>query len=804
MKLCERLCHFLMRRLLFILFLVIVPVVYSQDIDPQQVRLAMEQGRQFLKNRQKPNGSWDEMSSEERCGATALVILALVSCGESRDSAAVQRGIKFLRSFPGSKAGRNYSIALQTMAFCVVDPVKDKMLISTNVELLEKNQVHQKGSPHDGGWDYTPGSARTDLSNSQFAILALYEAERVGVKVSDDTWFRAYRYWSDTQNINFPSTGSWGYVPSSDGKGSTDQRGSMTCAGLASLIITSGILEKGSAIVEGEKIICFRQQNKPAADKLRLGFKWISDHFSVSKNPGIEGTYLYYYLYALERVGRMTNQRFIGNHDWYREGTDKLLNLRDKVDGSWREGTLIDSQTAMALLFLSKGRRPVLLAKMQYGDDDTWNLHPNDANNLTFHAERRWKIDLTWQIVDVNRANVDDLLQSPVLYFSGNNSPLPSTDKDTRLLVRKLRSYLDQGGFIFADAQSNDKSFDTGFRELMRRVLPEPEYQLSLLERSHPIWSADVVIEPDQTRPIEGINFGCRTSVVYIPPVRDKSGKIERPSVSCLLELAKIFQRDGLYPVVVRRQVDAGVGIGLNILAYATNRELRTKDQMARDSSKPAVEDVRRGHVFAAVLDHGGGASVAPRAVPNLLNWSESNIGFPVESRAELVGASDKKFFDNPVYFMHGRSKFKFTKEERDNLRKFLLSGGFLYVNSICSTKAFTESFQAEMKEIFTNNPLLPVQADDLLFSDNFGGYAIKTLELRVPERVPGKPMTSQKRSVEPELYGIKVNDRWAVIFSPNDISCALESAGTLECRGYTRDAALRLSVNVLLYALEK
>ncbi|MDR2346800.1 MAG: DUF4159 domain-containing protein [Planctomycetaceae bacterium] len=790
--------------LLFIFFLTIKSALYSQDIDPEQVRFAIEQGKQFLKNRQKSNGNWEEASSEERCGSTALAIIALISCGEPRNSATIRRGMNFLRAFAGSKAGRNYSISLQTMAFCLVDPVKDRALISQNVKLLEKNQIHKRGSPHEGGWDYTPGSERSDLSNSQFSILALYEAERVGVKVNDDTWRRAYRYWSDTQNTGFPSTGSWGYVPSDSGKGCTDHRGSMTCAGLASLIITSGVLEKGAATVEGEKIICFRQHNKSAAEKLKLGFKWIADHFTVSKNPGVEGTYLYYYLYALERVGRMTNQRFIGNHDWYREGTDKLLHLRDKLDGSWREGQYIDSQTSMALLFLSKGRRPVLLAKIQYGEGDLWNLHPNDANNLTFHAEQRWNFDLTWQIVDIKRANVDDLLQSPVLYFSGSHSPLPSNDHEIRLLVRNLRSYLDQGGFIMADAQSNDKSFDTGFRELMRRVLPEPEYRLSLLDKSHPIWSADVVIEPDQIRPIEGINFGCRTSVVYIPPVRDQSGKITLPSFSCLWELAKIFQREGVYSVGVQRQVNAGVGMGLNILAYATNRELKTKDQMAHDSSKTDTENVRRGRIFAAVLDHGGGAGVAPRAVPNLLNWSESNIGFPVESKAELVSVVSKKFYDYPIYFMHGRSKFNFTKEERAILKKYLLSGGFLYVNSICSTKAFTESFQNEMKEIFEGETMIPILPDDVLLSNQFGGYDIKTLELRVPERVPGKPMTTQKRNVEPELYGIKINDKWVVIFSPNDISCAIESAGTLECRGYTRDSALRLSVNVLLYALEK
>jgi len=40
------------------------------------------------------------------------------------------------------------------------------------------------------------------------------------------------------------------------------------------------------------------------------------------------------------------------------------------------------------------------------------------------------------------------------------------------------------------------------------------------------------------------------------------------------------------------------------------------------------------------------------------------------------------------------------------------------------------------------------------------------------------------------------------VIFSPYDISCALEQHESLECRGYTRKDAARLGLNVLYYSL--
>ena len=57
-------------------------------------------------------------------------------------------------------------------------------------------------------------------------------------------------------------------------------------------------------------------------------------------------------------------------------------------------------------------------------------------------------------------------------------------------------------------------------------------------------------------------------------------------------------------------------------------------------------------------------------------------------------------------------------------------------------------------------------------------------------------------REVAPELEGIVLNGRLAVIFSPYDISCALEQHEALQCRGYTQKDAARISLNVLMYSL--
>ena len=51
---------------------------------------------------------------------------------------------------------------------------------------------------------------------------------------------------------------------------------------------------------------------------------------------------------------------------------------------------------------------------------------------------------------------------------------------------------------------------------------------------------------------------------------------------------------------------------------------------------------------------------------------------------------------------------------------------------------------------------------------------------------------------------GIQLDGRWAVIFSPYDISCALESREAIGCRGYTQKDAARIGLNVLLYSLNQ
>jgi hypothetical protein len=752
----------------------IAPLVRA-ELSAEQVSRAIERGVGYLKREQGRNGAWSDHPGVPG-GVTALCTLAMLNCGVPVDDPAVKKALTYLRKL---KPDKTYAVALQTMVFCAAEPKKDLVLIRRNANWLEQVQL-RKGDVS-GAWAYPEGPG--DNSNSQFALLALHEAERVGVDVNQATWQKAYDYWKSCQRPE----GSWGYTRGGTGTGS------MTCAGIAALVITSGKVTSRDANVEGGRVQCCGNQQEE--DRIEQGLDWLGRNFSVERNPGPlnrSQSWVLYYLYGVERVGRLTARRFIGKHDWYREGAEQLIARQDKLSGFWAGTGHAENHphvgTPLALLFLSKGRRPVVVAKLKHGPDGDWNNHRHDLANLTAYTEKKWDRDLTWQVIDPQAASVDDLLQSPVLFINGSQPP-----QFTPAEIKNLREYIDQGGFIFAEACCGDDGFDRGFRELMEQVFEEPEYRLQLLPPSHPIWHAEQRVNPKYVRPLYGIEYGCRTSVVYCPE-----------DLSCYWELGE-GPRDAKWPDVVRYQIAAAQAIGVNVLTYATGREPRYKDDIPVETKSDAAEEGVRGTLRIAKLKHGGGCDAAPAALANLLRASDRELGMRVSARARQIAITDEDLYKHHLVFMHGRHKFTLSVAERKALAEFIERGGTLFADAICASPEFAESFRKEMKRILPDAPLEPIPGGDEMFTDHYGGYDIRTVTRRDPSSAGAQaPLQARLRKVEPALEGIRVGERYAVIFSPYDISCALEKHESLQCNGYIREDAERIGINVLLYSLHR
>ena len=68
---------------------------------------------------------------------------------------------------------------------------------------------------------------------------------------------------------------------------------------------------------------------------LQYGLDWLANHFQVGQNFGNGQQWKFYYLYGLERVGRLAGVRYFGKNDWYLLGAEELVHDQDKLSGFW-------------------------------------------------------------------------------------------------------------------------------------------------------------------------------------------------------------------------------------------------------------------------------------------------------------------------------------------------------------------------------------------------------------------------------------------------------------------------------------
>jgi len=538
-------------------------------------------------------------------------------------------------------------------------------------------------------------------------------------------------------------------------------------------------------------------------DAIVKGQYWLGYRapFSIQRNPGGGGPDAhYYYLYGLERAARLTNVRFFGEHDWYRAGA-RLLTQAQLPDGSWSvPGSTFESEpvmaTSFALLFLSKGLSRVVVNKLDHNSQPQqekpqgdWNRHYLDIPNLVDHIDALpgWPPRLNSQTLELHKLEestaILDLNQAPVLYISGSDSVKFSDQQ-----VGWLRQYIDEGGFIYAQASCSSGNFDAGFRDLILRMFPNGEAELEKLKTDHPVFRSEYLL-PQASLELYGVDFGCRTPIMYssVNHACYWQKWMRNPPEERSLDLIQ--------------RIDRSMRLGVNVIAYATGRE--PPEKVLEDERNAAGgEKAIRGLQEIAQLRHDGGWDTAPKAVRNLLQGlQETNgIGVSLEQNAVPVAYDDLRNF--PMAYMHGRYGFRLKETERRDLREYLDHGALLMADACCGSRSFDRSFRELMKQLYPDHPLEPIPADHAMFTREIG------FDTRIVKRRRSLPasnsasLRSQVQEGPPVLEGIQVNGQYVVIYSPYDLSCALENQASLACDGYLKEDAMQLAINVVMFAL--
>src|SRR5690606_4971353 len=204
--------------------------------------------------------------------------------------------------------------------------------------------------------------------------------------------------------------------------------------------------------------------------------------------------------------------------------------------------------------------------------------------------------------------------------------------------------------------------------------------------------------------------------------------------LSCYWELNRPEQVKAFPKSIQTRIADANT-VGINVLAYATNREPKGKEQSFVEQFADGEKSIQgRGVIEIAKLRHGGGCDDAPGALANLLRTaSQGEIKLRVATDDRMITAGGKELFRHHLVFMHGRHEFRFTPAERKNLNTYFENGGMLLVDSICASEAFTKALRHELSLIFPDQPLAKISAKDPLLTAAYGGYDLHRVSVRAP-----------------------------------------------------------------------
>ncbi len=812
-----------------------VPRVEEELVD--KVRQAIDRGVKYLKATQR-NGNWEgivlNVLANMDGGVTALATLALLTSGVKPDDPTVARALEYLRTLEPKKT---YVVGLQTMVFAEARQKRDLPLIQRNADWLIRTGVGWKvddaGRVVGGqlrGWSYPNGpSDATDNSNTQYALLGLYAAKQAGAKIDRSVWQEIRNYYSRTQIVQSPTTGAWGYSthPAFGGHPSI----SMSVAGVCGLYIAGMGLDDSEQQLDpatGVAANCgVYSENVP----LMRGMNWVAANFNFESPKST-----FYNIYGIERLGRLSGERFIGRHDWYREGCEKLIRMQEPSGAIVGRGGIDAApviSTSFALLFLSKGRTPILISKFAWGDFQirngllvevplgekgqvNWNRKRNDVRHIVEFCGRELFPDtpVGWQVYDIRRRNFDAdvgggltakekileevgiLLQSPLVYINGHG-PLGGRGGLSAAQKEILKTYVEEGGFLLVEACCGDPEFTQSFKELMRELFPENS--LRPMPPEHAIWSIFPGITPLDFPELQVLERGCRTVCVFSP-----------------VPLAGYWEESKYMPADSRRPVNRGEKafcLARNIVAYATGLE-PPKPRLTRTRvvAKGAETGVTRSHFRAVQLDVGD--RPAPDALKNLMAYLREQARLDVALNTVVLPPEDEQLFMFKFAYIHGRKPLSLSDLAIETLQANLNSGGLLFVDAACNGyeqwRAFDQSFRELCQKLYPGHKLTLIEerrpdGREEPFFQIARAAGIDLRQLRCRREAPeGNRAEPDMRLYPAHLEGIQVDGRWVIIYSKYDVGCAIEGHKSADCLGYDKESALKIGAAVVLYSLKR
>lgn len=728
---------------------------------PQDVDAAIERAKEYLYSQQK-DGNWErspsrnpttapsELTGGQWGGITALCTYALLAGGERPEDPRIKQAVEFL--LKADMVG-TYALGMRANVWNLLPKSAEvKQAIYKDLQHLRRGV--KTGGPNKGFYDYicegSQKSQRFDHSVSQYGVLGVWACAENIEGIPPEFWNTVSWAWRRSQH----DSGGWSYERAA--KDVLPDTIPMTAAGVATLFIAEDFINRGKSLEAAGNA------KDPNIDK---GIKWISEHYrSLYEKPGVYAPW--YGLYGIERIGVASGYKYLGNVNWYEDGADYLLKTQNKKLGGWLDPV----GTSFAILFLSRGRAPVVMNKLEYeltsGAKTTaanWNQRPRDAANLAKFIGKQAERALNWQIVNL-KAPVEEMHDAPILYISGNQA-LAFNDEQ----AQKLKQFVEDGGLILAQADTAAAAFANSFKKLGADLF---QYEFRPLPAGHAIYTEEQFPAAKWRRKpnVLAMSNGVRELMILLPdgdPARYWQG-YDLGGHSEIFELAA------------------------DIFQYSVDKQnLRNKGETYLIAPDPKIKPGRTIKLARVKYDGNwdpepGGWRREAAVMHNAAN---------AELHCEAVEVKNLAASDAKIAQMCGTGPVKLDQDSRNAVKNFVEGGGVLIVDAAGGSAEFAQSIEQEFDAIFgaeAKSLKEPLPADHPI-------YRLKG-NLEVAYRSFAQRVLGRNLKVA-RLRLMEHNGKPAVIYSPEDISAGLVGQSVDGIVGYAPATAAKLMVNILLYA---
>jgi len=191
-----------------------------------------------------------------------------------------------------------------------------------------------------------------------------------------------------------------------------------------------------------------------------------------------------------------------------------------------------------------------------------------------------------------------------------------------------------------------------------------------------------------------------------------------------------------------------------------------------------------------AVLKYNGGGDWYgnPTALPNLVKFCNSNIETKINTKIVEVTPSSPEIFNYPFIHMTGHGNVYFNNEEAQNLRNYLLSGGFLHIDD---NYGMNQYLRKELIKIFPDKELQEIPSNHPIFS----------IAYSFPD---GLPKIHEHDGERPQALGLFENNRLILLFTvESDLGDGWENPEIHNDPESVRLKALKMGANIVQYAFE-